>query len=168
MPAAGQYAARPAGSQPTYGSHTEPWPDVLFVWGQRPHSTCLPNWQRTSPSTSQQPTTKQLGRSKSLYTRHPEPNTQDRQEVPKCQPSIVRSHTVEGMGNGSSVVLTREEVFDRAVASSPEVVVSICGKETPFILDTGSEVTVLPSTLFHQLASYTPVHQDVRLSLIHI
>ena len=69
---------------------------------------------------------------------------------------------MEGMGNGSSVVLTREEVFDRAVASSPEVVVSICGKETPFILDTGSEVTVLPSTLFHQLASYTPVHQDVR------
>ena len=69
---------------------------------------------------------------------------------------------MEGMGNGSSAVLTREEVFDRAVASSPEVVVSVCGKETPFILDTGSEVTVLPSTLFHQLASYTPVHQDVR------
>ena len=68
---------------------------------------------------------------------------------------------VEGRG-GSIDTPTREEVFDRAVASSPEVTVSICGSEIPFILDTGSEVTVLPDTLYQHLESHTPIQKDVR------
>ena len=65
-------------------------------------------------------------------------------------------------GKSGSLEMPREEVFDRAVASSPEVTVSVCGSEIPFILDTGSEVTVLPDTLYQHLTSCAPLQKDVR------
>ena len=55
----------------------------------------------------------------------------------------------------------KEEVFGRAVGKSPEVLVSIHGHTVQVILDTGSEVTVLPETIYSELATGKPGLQDV-------
>ena len=39
---------------------------------------------------------------------------------------------------------------------------TVHGREMPFVVDTGSEVTVLPDILYQHLKSYIPVEEDVR------
>ena len=72
---------------------------------------------------------------------------------------------MEGRGSGSAE-RSRQEVFGRAVTKSPEVVVSIRGHPVQMILDTGSEVTILPETVYQQLSSEKPDLQDISKRLM--
>ena len=52
-------------------------------------------------------------------------------------------------------------MFGRAVTKSPEVTITVLGQQVRFIIDTGSEVTILPETIFRELTSSPPKVQDV-------
>ena len=67
---------------------------------------------------------------------------------------------MEGRGSGSAE-RRRQEVFGKAVTKSPEVVVSVRGHPVTMILDTGSEVTILPETIYRQLSNEKPDLQDI-------
>ena len=56
-----------------------------------------------------------------------------------------------------------KEVFGKTVPKCPEVCISIHGQQVRVILDTGSEVTVLPlpEATFQSLSSKKPALQDV-------
>ena len=51
-------------------------------------------------------------------------------------------------------------MFQRAVARSPEVSISVLGQNVRFVLDTGSEVTILPEAIYHLLENRKPL-QDI-------
>ena len=67
---------------------------------------------------------------------------------------------MEGRGSGSAEH-RRQEVLGKAVTKSPEVVVSVRGHPVTMILDTGSEVTILPETIYRQLSNEKPDLQDI-------
>ena len=71
------------------------------------------------------------------------------------------SQCLEGKPTGSTVQHSRDDVLGRAVAKSPEVTITVLGQKVRFILDTGSEVTVLPETILSRLSSPQPAVQDV-------